>query len=228
MLYSFNVVIKKYIIEYTFCYASKLLTYDGLITLVLFIITLIFSTKYEMKTNNCKHTEYNGKCYLDNYYAYYESLNKKEVFIFIFVLLYYVIYHFFFYLTMKEFTALHLFLILIFEEDILYDIFFEYEKTTKNKWKLYVNIIIFFIFLFMLLVLTEIIEIDCFKMAENTKRNITERAGYIGSDDPKGSTLNEGIVPYNEDNYDMNDSLIELDKYHVTTIINDDNSKKEN
>jgi hypothetical protein len=69
MLYSFNVVIKKYIIEYTFCYASELLTYDGLITLVLFIITLIFSTKYEMKTNNCKHTEYNGKCYLDNYYA---------------------------------------------------------------------------------------------------------------------------------------------------------------
>ena len=80
----------------------------------------------------------------------------------------------------------------------------------------------------MLLVLTEIIEIDCFKMAENTKRNITRRAGYIGSDDPKVSTLNEEIMPYDEDNYDMNDSLIELDKYHVTTIINDDNSKKEN
>ena len=226
MLYSFNMVIKKYIIEYTFTYASELLTYDGLITLVLFIITLIFSTKYEMKTNNCKHNTYNGKCYLDNYYAYYEGLNKKEVFIFIFVLLYYVVYHFFFYVTLKEFTAFHIFLILIFEEDILYDIFFEYEATTKNKWKLYVNIIIFFIFFFMLLVLTEIIEIDCFKMAENTKRNIAKRAGNIGSDDPKGPNLNEGIMSYNEDNYDMNDSLIELDKYHVTTIINDDNSKK--
>ena len=131
-------VIKKYLIDYTFCYASELLTYDGLITFILFIITLLVSTKYEMKVTqeDCKHTKYNGKCYLDNYYAYYEGLNKKEVFLFICVLLYYVIYHFFFYLTMKEFTALHIFLILIFEEDILYDIFFEYEATTKNKWKL--------------------------------------------------------------------------------------------
>ena len=79
----------------------------------------------------------------------------------------------------------------------------------------------------MLLVLTEIIEIDCFKMSENCKRNIAKRAGNIGSDAPKGSTQNEGNAPYNEDNYDMNESLIELDSNHVATIINDDDSKKE-
>ena len=227
MLYSFNMVIKKYIIDYTFCYASELLTYDGLITLVLFIITLIFSTKYEMKTNDCKHTQYNGKCYLDNYYAYYETLNKKEVFIFIFVLLYYVVYHFFFYVTLKEFTALHIFLILIFEEDILYDIFFANNVAKKDKWKLYANIFIFFIFLFMLLVLTEIIEIDCCGLADNTKRNIIKRAGSIDSGAPKRSTQNEDITPYNDDNDDMNDSLIELDKYHVAAIIDDYDSKKD-
>jgi hypothetical protein len=119
--------------------------------------------------------------------------------------------------TIKEFTALHLFLILIFEEDILYDIFFEYEKTTKNKWKLYVNIIIFFIFLFMLLVLTEIIEIDCFKMAKNTKRNIALRSGSIDLDD-NGPNQREGIIPYNDDNDDLSASLVELDRFRVHII----------
>ena len=136
ILYSFNIVIKKYIIDYTFCYASELLTYEGLITLVLFIITLIFSTNNEMKTNDCKYTKYNDTCYFDNYFAYYENLNKKEIFIFIFVLLYYIIYHLFFYVTMKEFSAFHIFLIIIFEDDILYDIFFNYNALVKNsKWK---------------------------------------------------------------------------------------------
>ena len=113
ILYSFNIIIKKYIIDYTFCYASELLTYEGLITLVLFIITLIISTNNEMKINDCIYTIYNDKCYLDNSYAYYENLNKKEVFIFIFVLLYYIVYHLFFYVTMKEFSDFHIFLILI-------------------------------------------------------------------------------------------------------------------
>ena len=230
MLYSFNIIIKKYIIDYTFCQASELLTYDGIITLVLFIITLIISTKNEMSTDNCKYTTYNNKCYFDNYYAYYESLNTKEVFIFIFVLLYYSMYHLFFYVTMKEFTAFHIFLILIFEEDILYDIFFEYDKTTKNnKWKLYVNIIIFFILLFLLLIFTEIIEIECFKMADNTKRNITRRAGNIEPDNPQGSTKNEDITLDNEDNSDLNDSLIiELNKYKVEIIDEDISLKNDN
>ena len=227
MIYSFNIVIKKYIIDYTFCYASELLTYDGIITLVLFVITLIISTNIEMDTDNCKFTTYKNKCYFDNYYSYYYSLTIKEISIFIFVLLYYLVYHLFFYVTIKEFSAFHIFLILIFEDDILYDIFFEYDKTTKNnKWKLYANIIIFFILLFMLLIFTEIIEIDCFKMAENTKRNIIKRAGNIDPDNPLGTTQNKDIIPYNEDNNDMNDSLIELDRFKVE-IINDDNSKKD-
>ena len=79
----------------------------------------------------------------------------------------------------------------------------------------------------MLLVLTEIIEIDCCGLADNTKRNIIKRAGSIDSGAPKGSTQNEGITPYNDDNDDMNDSLIELDKYHVAAIIDDYDSKKD-
>ena len=41
IIYSLNMVIKKYIIDFTFCYASELLFYEGLITLVLFILTLL-------------------------------------------------------------------------------------------------------------------------------------------------------------------------------------------
>ena len=218
ILYSFNFVIKKYIIDYTFCYASELLTYEGLITLVLFIITLIISTNNEMKTNDCKYTNYNDKCYFDNYYAYYENLNKKEIFIFIIVLLYNIAYHLFFYVTMKEFSAFHIFLILIFEDGYLYDIFFNYDAPAKNiKWKLFANIIIFFILFFMLLVFTEIIEIDCFKMAKNTKRNIAKRSCTIDLGD-NGPTQREDIIPYNEDNEDLSDSLVELDRFTVHII----------
>ena len=215
MLYSFNIVIKKYIIDYTFCYASELLMYDGLITLVLFIITLIITTNKEMKMDICEYAQYKGKCYFDHFYSYYDSLNTKEVFIFIFVFFYYTLYHLFFYVTMKEFSAFHIFLIIIFEDEILYDIIFKYDEVKKkDKWKLFVNIIIFFILFFMLLVFTEIIEIDCFKMAENTKRNITKRSSNI---DPE--------IPKERNNSDLNDSLIELDRYKVT-LINDDNEGK--
>ena len=215
MLYSFNITIKKYIIDYTFCYASELLMYDGLITLVLFIITIIITTYKEMKMDICEYALYKGKCYFDNIYSYYDSLNTKEVFIFIFILFYYTLYHLFFYVTMKEFSAFHIFLIIIFEDDILYDIIFKYNSTKKNNiWKLYANIIIFSILFFMLLVFTEIIEIDCFKMSENTKRNITKRSGYIDYETPKEGKNNH-----------FNDSLIELDRYKVT-LINDDNGGK--
>ena len=176
ILYSLNIIIKTYILYYTYCYASELVSYEGIITLFLYIITLIISTKNDIKNDNCKYTVYNGKCYFDNFFAYYKGLNTKEVFIFLIVLVYYSIYHLLFYAIIREIDIFYTFLIIIFKENILYDIFLKYNETKKNdKWKLYINLIIFLILFFMLLVFNEIIEIIPFELSRYTRRNILPR-----------------------------------------------------
>ena len=79
----------------------------------------------------------------------------------------------------------------------------------------------------MLLVFTDIIEIDCFKMDENAKRNIAKRSGNIVPDN-NGPTQKEDIIPYNKDNDNLDDSLIELDRFQFQIInnkISSENSK---
>ena len=218
ILFSFNTVLKKYILEKTYCNAPELVSYEGIISFVLFIITLVISTIYEMKNTNCKYILYDGKCFFDNFYAYYEGINKKEIFIFILVFIYYSLYYFFFYATLKELSIFHIFLILIFEDKILYDIFLKYNEITKNdKWKLYVNIIIFFVLLFMLFVFTEIIEIYCFGMAKNSRRNILQRGAcdYDEIEDQKFSLGSDYGIPA-----DFDDNLVEYDKYDYSIELN--------
>ena len=54
---SVNMVLKKYIVEYTFCYVSELIFYEGIITLILFIITLINCPNIELSNDikDCAH-----------------------------------------------------------------------------------------------------------------------------------------------------------------------------
>ena len=218
------------------CYAAKLVSFEGIIYLILFIITLIISTHNEMKVNDCKYTTYNDKCYFDNFYAYYEELNTKEVFIFIIVLIYYSFYYFFFYSTIFDFEIYYIFFILIFKDEFLYDIFFKHNETNKNnKWKLYINIILLFILLFMLLVFNSIIELNCFGLSNNTKRNIMQR-GLLCEEDFTDRNSNlikdveflDGYYIYTDNNLsNQNEPLIELTQPNEP-IINEDNENKNN
>lgn len=215
------------------CYAAKLVSFEGIIYLILFIITLIISIHNEMKVNDCKYTTYNDKCYFDNFYAYYEELNTKEVFIFIIVLIYYSIYYFFFYSTIYYFDIYYIFFILIFKDEFLYDIFFKHNETNKNnKWKLYINIILLFILLFMLLVFNGLIKLNCFGLSNNTKRNIMEREflcrKYILDRNNSFISNDDNYYIYTDNNLsNQNDPLIELTQPNEP-IINEDNENKNN
>ena len=205
---SFNMVLKKYIVEYTFCYVSELIFYEGIITLVLFIITLIICTNIELSNDikDCEHVIYNGKCYFDNFNKYYESLDTSQVFIFLFIMLYYTPYFYCFFNTMKSYTVFHLFIIYIFEEDIFYEMF---DGKEREVWLIVVNIILFIILFFMILVFTEMVELNFCKLSENIKRNISNRPDKDEEDldIPRESLIElEGNYYVNQDN--INESSI--------------------
>ena len=210
MINSLNMVLKKYIVEYTFCYVSELIFYEGIITLVLFIITLIICTNIELSNDikDCEHVIYNGKCYFDNFNKYYESLDTSQVFIFLFIMLYYTPYFYCFFNTMKSYTVFHLFIIYMFEEDIFYEIF---DGTEKEVWLTVSNVILFIIVFFMILVFTEIIELNFCKLSENIKRNISKRAddNYKENEGETDSEITqESSAELEESCYNINQDII--------------------
>ena len=169
LIYCLNIIVNKYLMEYMFCSPFEICFYNGIISLILFTISLIISTNTEIKEDKFA-VEYKGKFYADNFFAYCEKFNIKELFVFIFETIYYFIYYLFPLITIQKYTACHYLIILI----------FDFEKTFfldfKIKWRFILNIIFFAIILFMLLVFNEIIEINCFGFQKNTRKNISNRA----------------------------------------------------
>ena len=210
---SFNMVLKKYIVEYTFCYVSELIFYEGIITLVLFIITLIFCTNIPLSDDiqNCTHIIYNEKCYFDHFTLYWDSLDARQVFTFLFIMLYYIPYFYCFFNTMKSYTVFHLFIIYLFEEEIFYNMF---DGKEKEAWLIIVNIILFIIIFFMILVFTEMIELNFCKLSENIRRNIANRADFKykeNEDEEEDKNIprdsRESLIEL-EDNYKINEDYI--------------------
>jgi hypothetical protein len=169
IIFSLNIVVNKYLMEYTFCSPYEICFYDGIISLILFIITFAIVTNIEIEEDQYA-IEYNGKYYIDNFFQFCEDFNIKEFFIFICEIIYYFIYYLFPLITIKNYNATHYLIILIFDFEVtfLLDI--------QIKWRFYLTIIIFFIILFMILVFNEIIELNCYGFQKNTKKNITIRA----------------------------------------------------
>ena len=210
VIFCLNIVINKYIMDKTFCSEFELCFYKGLITLILYIISFSVISNVEIKTDYYK-VEYKGKYYIDNFPHYINSLNTKEIFVYIFQMIYYFVYNLFLLITIKNYTACHSLIIFIFYQlDIDHD----------EKWRILVDIIIFIIILFMLLVFNEVIELNFFGLQKNTKKNIRERARSEIFED-KEDLLNNNF----DNNDDFNDEIdeskeIELDGFKFK-IIND-------
>ena len=133
-MYSLKNVINKYSMEFNFCIPYEIGFYEGFFALIIYILLLKYTNK-------------------DNFNEYYESLDRKEIIVFIFLMLSRWIFNLFGLITIKKYTTSHIILVLIIGE-IAFAFMNEY------NWKLYINIIIFLILLFMLLVFTEIIELN--------------------------------------------------------------------
>ena len=188
--YTFNIVINKYAMNNFFCPPFEISFYEGLFVLILNLILLFSSNK-------------------DNFSTYYDSLDSKEIWIFILLMLSRLSFNIFGLLTVKYFTPSHVVILLIVGE-----ISFSFKY--KNNYKLYLTIIIFCILLFMLLVFTEIIELNFCELQKYTKKNITERSIEQTLKDALYE-LNDGLMNKDERNSvgndDCNDSNIEIEGY---------------
>ena len=187
IVYCLNIIADKYLMEYTFCSPYEICFYDGIISLIIFIIALAISTNTEIKEDDYA-VNYKGKFYVDNFYDYYDKFNTKELFLLIFEIIYYFTYYLFPLITIQNYTAYHYLIILIFDFEVTFLIDF------KIKWKFFLNIILFALILFMLLVFNEIIEINCFGFQKNTRKSISERAELDLLNNNENSEDNEDIV----------------------------------
>ena len=191
-IFCLNIVVNKYLMEYTFCSPYEICFYDGIISLILLIISFAIVTNIEIEEDQYA-IEYNGKYYIDNFFQFCNDFNIKEFFIIIFEIIYYFIYYLFPLITIKIYTASHYLIILIFD----FEVTFLVDK--EIKWRFYLNIILFFIISFMLLVFNEIIELNCFGFQNNTKKNISKRAKLETSN--KSQKVEDNYVDIDNSNY---------------------------
>ena len=178
------------LMEYKFFSPYKALYIFGFINgVIILIIYFIFTyIPYDNDQNKYFSLEYNGKRYFDNFYAIFEGFN---FFKFIGLFLYMIsaggsqlLFNF----IANDFTMCHIF--------IYYQIYVLVENIMNGYY--IITIITGVIELFVTLVFLEIIEMKCFGLNKNIKKNIEERA-YLDSN-------NVNMVERN-DSDEFNDNL---------------------
>ena len=181
IIYSLINVINKYAMEYCFCVPYEISFYQGLFSLIIHIILLAIFTNINVESNRTyQKVDYHDKKYLDNFYEYIENIDKTQIFVFIVIMISRLCFNLFSIITVKFYTPSHVALILLLGEIIF--IFIDYYDENQKIWQLFANIIIFVICLFMLLIYTEIIELNFCGLQKNTRRNIAERADKTSDD----------------------------------------------
>ena len=196
VIYTFTIVINKYSINNYFCSPFEISFYQGLFAIIINIILLIYVKKGELS-------------------EYYKNLDSQEIGIFILLMLSRLSFNIFTLLTIKYFTPSHAVILLIIGE-----VSFAFEH--DNNFEFSLTIIIYCIILFMVLIFTEIIELNFWNLRNNTKKNISER------------TLTESEIPLinEEENYkedslsEGDDSLIDIEGYEIEMHSKMNNNKK--
>lgn len=217
ILYSLNIVLNKYLLEYLYCSPFELLIYEGSTNFVLAIIFLLLSTKISVKFGDI---DYENKSYFDNFHHYYDKIDTKEIFAFVSLSIINLIIYLCYLLTYKYYTIFHFFIILIFDECDFYSYVFK-------DLRLYINIIIYICFLIMIFIFNENIVLNFCGLEKNTKINISKRAIV---DYPFQNIENKDGILYDDDK-ESNDKnqkkiLIDIDSYEFS--IEDESSKNNN
>ena len=155
ILFSFHDVIIKYSIEFKFCSVYELCFYNGIFCTILLFIFVIFDYFFFE---------------FDNYEEFFEQIDGQTIFViiaFMIVQLGVFICNLF---TNKDNTPFHIFIIYAIGQFGFYTIYRDDASTMTAL------IICQILILFLSLIFTEIIEINCLGLSKNTKKNISLRA----------------------------------------------------
>ena len=192
--YNLAVVLAKYAMDNLFLTPYEISFYEGIFAFIVNTIFLAISTNSELVDpplliKLMKSCQYKGKTYLDNFYAYWEEFKNIEILCFILEMIGRSIFNIFGHIIAKDFTPSHVIFLLM-----LGELFLSFKDFDAKK---IASIFIILVELFMLLIFTEIIELNFCNLNYNTKRNIRKREEKITEMDEKsddsGILLGENI-----------------------------------
>ena len=193
IMYSLAIVLAKFLMDHRACSPFDVTFYEGIFALIVNSILLAIFTNIPITDEDgkldkiLKLTEYNGKIYIDHFIAAFKDMQVVEVFFFILSAFGRLISNLFGHIVVKHYTSSHIILVLI-----LGEIGLAFKE--KHEWKEIVQFSLFVFALFILLIFTEIIEINACDLEKNTRKNIQLREELEGDND-----IREGILP-NESN----------------------------
>jgi hypothetical protein len=193
IMYSLAIVLAKFLMDHRACSPFDVTFYEGIFALIVNSILLAIFTNIPITDEDgkldkiLKLTEYNGKIYIDHFIAAFKDMQVVEVFFFILSAFGRLISNLFGHIIVKHYTSSHIILVLI-----LGEIGLAFKE--KHEWKEIVQFSLFVFALFILLIFTEIIEINACDLEKNTRKNIQLREELEGDND-----IREGILP-NESN----------------------------
>ena len=195
ILFSFHDVIIKYTIEYKFCSVYELCFYNGIICTILLFLFVIFDY-YFFK--------------FGNYEEFFDQIDGERIFIIIMFMIVQLGVFMCNLFTNRDHTPFHIFIIYAIGQFGFY--------IRHRDDSMIVLIICQILILFLSLIFTEIIEINCFGLSKNTKKNISIRA-FIND-----SKILE-LTDYKDDDFEIEESTSKQESYNELQV--EQNDKKE-
>ena len=177
ILYSLQDVIDKYIMDKKFCSAYELLSFSGVFNLIFLGIFIIFD--YFL-------------IHWDNLEEYFNNFDYKDLLACIGLIIIEAGVELSVLFTIKKNTPCHVFII---GEFMTIFSNFYYLRESMKATNLIIMSICYIIIFFFSLVFNEIIEINCFGLSVNTRKNIMKREKIEDL-----STIRESFVDENEEN----------------------------
>lgn len=173
IIYSLEIVLSKYVLEYSKCSPFEITICDGLFSLICNIVILIITTNTPLDKNFkykkvLKISEYEGEKYIDNFYVYINKMNFTEGLLFIVTMIGRLLFNLFVQYTLKHFNTSYVLLILILGDLTL-------DLLNKSALNLIMTVLILIFEFFMLFIFCEIIELNFCGLDKYTKRNIQDR-----------------------------------------------------
>ena len=182
--YNLAVVLAKYGMDNLFMTPFEITFYEGLFAILVNILSITISTNVErvdppLIIKLMKHCTYNGKEYVDNFWAYWEEFKHIEILCYIVQMFGRTMFNLFGHIVAKDFTPVHVMFLLMIGELFLS---FKADNFDANK---IISLFVIAFELFILLIFTEIIELNFWGLDHNTKKNISDRQNRLSQLDGK-------------------------------------------
>ena len=193
IFFCLNVVVNKYNMEKNFCTSYEICIWEGVVNLILFVISLSIINFIGASIAGIKYPE--------NIHEYKNNFDKNDIFVIILVIVVSCIYNLLVIVTCENFTPCHVLILLIINE------YYYYLKMNKNKVLNFIGIFILLLIFFMFLFFIEVLELNLFGISINTKKNIGIRAN-----DDKKMNIDEIDLSFDENDIENEKILDEEDE----------------